>query len=260
MAGTDRPWLVSLDGEGEIFLTYNDGDTTFRITEDGWQTTWLGPGEHSWFPAVEARGDGLVGVSSPSREGGTWKLRAELWSADGSVLDTTIVDEGPVAAAQQDNPTSIGDFIDTGWLPDDRLLVAYGDTPSRGEPAFEAESRINVARGTVVPGRGWTVSGCQAPASRRRRWRPRSTRSCSSTSQLGCRSIRGPGFPPRSGPPPACASTASGSRPSLARPETHAGGDPLKNRPTSPAPRAARAPAGASSGWRRAPLCRRRGC
>lgn len=119
---------------------------------EGWETAWLGPSEHSWFPAVDAREDGRVGLAYPSLEDGTWVVRAELRSADGQLLDSTLADAGPIAPPGETRPTEIGDFIDVGWLPDGRLLVAYGDDPEDGDSLPEAKSWISVVRATVVDG------------------------------------------------------------------------------------------------------------
>jgi hypothetical protein len=145
LARADDTWfVVGADEPTErAYLSWGGPD-------QGWETTWLGEGEHSWFPAVDAREDGLVGVAYPSLEEDAWRIRAELRTPNGEVLDSVVVDPGTVAPPNETRPHGIGDFIDVGWLPDGRLLVAYGDNPSGGDGIPEAESLISYARGTVV--------------------------------------------------------------------------------------------------------------
>lgn len=124
---------------------------SWRALNGTWSTTWLGPGDRSWFPSVAARADGAVGVAYASRENGTWGVRAELRDPDGSLRASTVVDPGPVAPDTSSLRGAMGDFINVGWLPDNRLMVAYGHGPG-SEPLFEDASRIRVARSEPIIG------------------------------------------------------------------------------------------------------------
>lgn len=146
LARANGTWFVAGADEPETRAYLSWGSP-----EEGWSTEWLGPSDASWFPAVAARDDGRVAVAYVSREAGTWTIRAELRAPDGTVLNTTLVEDRPVAPAWSNPPSrgAMGDFIDLGWLPDGRLLVAWGAAPS-GDGIPEDRSRIWFARSGPV--------------------------------------------------------------------------------------------------------------